>query len=76
MDQLRATTQDPLGDPDTGRPEAPASPTTAIELVLRAALATGIVLRLAHYLSGRSLWIDEARLALPLRPRVPRRHSE
>jgi hypothetical protein len=64
MDLPRATTQDPLGDPDTGRPDAPASPATAIELVLRAALATGIVLRLAHYLSGRSLWIDEARLAL------------
>ncbi len=64
MEQLRAATGDPLGDSDIGRREASAHAGTATAVVLRAALATGIALRVAHYLSGRSLWIDEARLAL------------
>lgn len=34
--------------------------------VLRAALAVGVTLRVLLYLSGRSLWLDEARLALNL----------
>ena len=36
----------------------------AQDYVLRAALAVGVALRAVLYLSGRSLWIDEARLAL------------
>lgn len=32
--------------------------------MLRAALAVGVALRVLLYLSGRSLWLDEARLAL------------
>ena len=34
--------------------------------VLRAALAVGVTLRVLLYLSGRSVWLDEARLALNL----------
>jgi dolichyl-phosphate-mannose-protein mannosyltransferase len=39
-------------------------PEREMALLVWTALAAGMALRVIHYLSGRSLWLDEARLAL------------
>jgi 4-amino-4-deoxy-L-arabinose transferase-like glycosyltransferase len=44
-------------------------PRQAKALVLAAAFAVGVALRLAYFFSGRSLWIDEARVALNIASR-------
>ena len=49
--------------------QAPPDAEQRMALALRAALAAGVLLRVAHYLSGRSLWLDEARLALNIATR-------
>ena len=51
------------------RDQASADVERGMALALRAALAAGVLLRIAHYLSGRSLWVDEARLALNIATR-------
>jgi len=42
----------------------PTPQSQAMGTVLWGALALGVILRVAYFFSGRSLWIDEARLAL------------
>src|ERR1043165_7457530 len=56
--------------PDRGEQEPKPSPPNAatrpqlMAAVLGGGLAVGVALRVAYFFSGRSLWIDEARLAL------------
>jgi hypothetical protein len=57
-----------MTDPDS---DPPKRPTTAVVLLLTGALLAGILLRLHVYLDLRSLWQDEAMLALNILERTP-----
>ena len=62
-----ATVTEPVERIAPRRPHGHHSPPTTKQRqawLLWAALATGAGFRVLYYLSGRSLWIDEARLAL------------
>lgn len=64
----RQQTQEPFGAKSPVREGTAGS--RALDVVLWGALAIGVGLRLVYFLAGRSLWIDEARVALNVASRT------